>query len=71
MMDVYTLEQSEHWDAVVRSFKEYDVYWLSGYVKAFQIHGDGEPLLFHYEENETRGINVVMKRDVAKDERFS
>ena len=69
-MDVYTLEQSEHWDAVVRSFKEYDVYWLSGYVKAFQIHGDGEPLLFHYEENETRGINVVMKRDVAKDERF-
>lgn len=71
MMDVYTLEQSEHWDAVVRSFKEYDVYWLSGYVKAFQIHGDGEPLLFYYEENETRGINVVMKRDVAKDERFS
>ena len=70
MMDVYTLEQSEHWDAVVRSFKDYDVYWLSGYVKAFQIHGDGEPLLFHYEENETRGINVVMKRDVAKDERF-
>lgn len=67
---VYTLEQSEQWDAVVRSFKEYDVYWLSGYVKAFQIHGDGEPLLFFYDGDCVRGINVVMKRDVAQDERF-
>ena len=70
VLTVYTLEQSEQWDAIVRSFKEYDVYWLSGYVKAFQIHGDGDPLLFHYEGEGTRGINVVMKRDVAKDERF-
>lgn len=69
-LTVYTLEQSEQWDAVVRSFKEYDVYWLCGYVKAFQIHGDGEPLLFFYEGYGCRGINVVMKRNVAKDERF-
>lgn len=70
-LTVCTLEQSEQWDAVVRSFKKYDVYWLSGYVKAFQIHGDGEPLLFHFEGSDVRGINVVMKRDVAKDERFA
>ena len=69
-LTVYTIEQSEQWDAIVRSFIEYDIYWLSGYVKAFQIHGDGEPLLFHYEGSGARGINVVMKRDVAKDERF-
>ena len=71
MLTVYTLEQSEQWDTVVRSFEEHDVYWLSGYVKAFQIHGDGEPLLFYYNDNFTRGINVVMKRDVAKDKHFS
>ena len=70
-ISVYTLDQSEQWDAVVRSFKEYDVYWLSGYVKAFQIHGDGEPLLFLYDGEKVRGINVVMKRDVAKDKRFA
>lgn len=69
-LTVYTIEQLEQWDAVVRSFKGYDVYWLSGYVKAFQIHGDGNPLLFYYEGEGTRGINVVMKRDVANDERF-
>lgn len=69
-LTVYTLEQSEKWDAVVRSFHDYDVYWLSGYVKAFRIHGDGEPLLFHYDDGSVRGISVAMKRDVAKDERF-
>ena len=70
VLTVYTLDQGEQWDAIVHSFREYDVYWLSGYVKAFQIHGDGDPLLFFYEDNKVRGINVVMKRDVAKDERF-
>lgn len=70
MLKVYTLEQSEQWDAIVRSFREHDVYWLSGYVKAFQIHGDGDPLLFFYDDGTTRGINVVMKRDVAKDVKF-
>ena len=71
MLTVYALEQAEQWDATVKSFAAYDTYWLSGYVKAFQIHGDGQPLLFYYESQTTRGINVVMKRDVAKDERFS
>lgn len=68
---VYTLDRAEEWDVAVRSFREYDVYWLSGYVKAFRLHGDGEPLLFHYESPETRGINVVMKRDVSKDKHFA
>ena len=70
MLTVYTLDQSEQWDSIVCSFKDYDVYWLSGYVKAFQIHGDGEPLLFLYEDESVRGINVVMKRDVAMDKHF-
>lgn len=70
MLTVYTLEQCEEWDSKVRSFENYDVYWLSGYVKAFKIHGDGEPLLFYYESACTKGINVVMKRDVAYDSHF-
>lgn len=69
-LSIYTLDQSEQWDSIVRSFKDYDTYWLSGYVKAFHIHGDGDPLLFYFEKEETRGINVVMKRDVAKDQHF-
>ena len=70
MLTVFTLEQSKQWDLIVKSFAEYDVYWLSGYVKAFKLHGDGEPLLLYYEDESTRGINVVMKRDIAKAEKF-
>lgn len=71
MFTILTLEQSEKWDSIVRSFKKYDAYWLSGYVKGFQIHGDGDPLLFFYDDDKVRGINVVMKRDVAKDTHFA
>lgn len=70
MIAVYTLEQVEQWDKLVRSFKKYDTYWLSGYVKAFYIHGDGDPLLLYYDNQNTRGINVVMKRDIAKSVQF-
>ncbi len=70
MIKVFTLEQSSEWDSIVKSFSSHDVYWLSGYVRAFQIHGDGEPLLFYYDDGSTRGINVVMKRDIADDVHF-
>jgi hypothetical protein len=69
-LHLYTLEENEQWDSIVRSFSKHDVYWLSGYVKAFKIHGDGEPLLFYYEDKKIRGINVVMKRDIAFDKNF-
>ena len=66
MLSVFTLERAVEWDSTVRSFCEYDTYWLSGYVKAFMIHGEGDPMLFYYDDGNTRGINVVMKRDIAK-----
>ncbi len=71
MLTVIGLEQEDQWDSIVHSFKNYDVYWLSGYVKGFKIHGDGNPLLFLYESKKVRGINVAMKRDIAKDPQFA
>lgn len=71
MITVYGIEQAEEWDRIVRSFEDYDIYWLSGYVRAFQIHGDGMPVLLLYEGKGTRAMNVVMKRDIAEDTRFS
>ena len=70
MLSVYTLENSKEWDEKVASFVDCDTYWLSGYTKAFKNHGDGEPILFHYDDGQTRGINVVMKRDIAEDVHF-
>ena len=71
MLTVYTIEQHEQWDAVVCSFSEYDVYYMSGYARGFRIHGDGEPLLIHYQDETVRGIHVIMKRDIATDVHFA
>ncbi len=66
MIEVVSLEEPSRWDGIVASFKEYDVYYLSGYVRAFRLHGDGEPLLYHYTHGDTRGICVFMRRDVSE-----
>ncbi|MEK4228821.1 GNAT family N-acetyltransferase [Solibacillus sp. FSL H8-0538] len=60
----------EKWDQIVKSFHNFDVYYLADYVKAFKIHKDGEPLLFYYEDKNIKAMNVVMKRDIANDKRF-
>lgn len=65
MIQLYDLSQVEQWDACVKSFAEWDVYYLSGYVKAFHIHGDGDPFLLYYEENGLRAIYVYMRRETA------
>lgn len=70
MLNVYSVTQKEEWDSIVKSFQHFDVYYLNGYVKAFELHGDGEPLLLHYSSNTLHGINVVMKRDIANDIHF-
>lgn len=70
MLKFFTIDQSNQWDSIVCSFCEHDVYWLSGYVKAFELHGDGEAILLYYKDEETRGINVVMKRDISMDGHF-
>jgi hypothetical protein len=59
------MSQASTWDNVVKSFARYDVYYLSGYVKAFQIHGDGEPQLLYYEADGLKAIYVYMKRKTA------
>ena len=65
---IITLQEKDKWNDIVRSFKNYDVFYLSEYVEAFKEHGDGEPILFYYNDDstQTKAINVVMKRDIAK-----
>ncbi len=68
MIEAISVNEVERWDNVVRSFKEFDVYYLNEYVRAFQIHGDGEPILIYFEDGTNRAMNVVMKRDISENE---
>lgn len=61
-IQVYTLKEAAAWEQCMGQFAQRDVYYLPGYAKAFEINGDGEPLLFYYECGEKKAANVVMKR---------
>ena len=72
MIKLYSIEENAQWDDIVKSFSQYDVYYLSGYVKAFQIHGDGDSYLLYYESEDyksteagLRAIYVYMRRKTA------
>lgn len=67
---IITLKEKEKWKEIVKSFSHYDVFYLPEYVEAFELHGDGEPFLFYYNNGKTKAMNVVMKRDIAKAEFF-
>ena len=69
-LEIIKINEVEKWDNIVKSFKDYDVYYLNGYVSAFKLHGDGEPLLIYFNNNTTRAINVVIKRDISQCEEF-
>lgn len=65
MIKIYSLQDESRWDFIVKSFARYDVYYLSGYVKAFMIHGDGDPQLLYYEADGLRAVYVYMKRKTS------
>jgi hypothetical protein len=64
-LDLITINETGKWDKIVKSFRDYDVNYLSAYAKAFHLHGEGDPLLLFYNDGNTRAMNVVMKRDIA------
>ncbi|MCK9471966.1 MAG: GNAT family N-acetyltransferase [Bacilli bacterium] len=70
MLQVISNDDPIKWNKIVKSFKDHDVYYLAEYSKAFQIHGDGDPILFYFDNGKIRAINVVMKRDIALDTNF-
>jgi len=65
MLRIITLSEARSWDEIVRSFADYEVYYLSGYVNAHKVHGDGEPLLLLFNYDGERAINIVQKRDIS------
>lgn len=70
MISMITINESKKWDTIVKSFDNYDPCYLSQYSKAFGESGEGEPLLFYYENGNTKAMNVVMKRDIALSNQF-
>lgn len=62
--------KNEEWNKIVKSFKEWDVYYLYEYSRALQLHGDGEPILFIMEKEKFKACYVAIKSDIAHSNLF-
>lgn len=71
LLTVYNASQAPKWNAIVKSFSNWDIYYLYEYAHSLMVHGDGEPLLIYFEDGKTKLCYVVMKRDIADDDKFS
>ena len=69
-MKIYTADQADCWNQYVKSFSNWDVYYLCEYAISLKLHGDGVPLLVCYEDAASRMCFVVMKKDILEDIRF-
>lgn len=65
-MQVITHTDKEKWNNIVKSFSNWDIYYLQEYSMSFMKHGDGTPLLFYYEDSNCRLCYVVMLNDISQ-----
>ena len=64
------MDEKERWDGIVKSFHNWDVYYLQEYAASFQLHGDGTPFLIDYEYDDSHFCYVVMMSDIADSPKF-
>jgi hypothetical protein len=70
LFNIYTLDDKEKWQNIVDSFNNNDIYYYPEYVQAYKVNGDGEPILIHYFDGNIEALNVVIKRDLSKIDKF-
>ncbi len=70
MLRIVHRNEKDRWDEIVKSYNNWDIYYLCDYADSFRLHGDGEPLLIDFFDQRGRFCYVVMKRDIADDSKF-
>jgi hypothetical protein len=73
MIRTFSIDEKKEWNEVVRSFKNYDIYYSLDYLYPFYMIGDGEPILIYYETDGLKAMCALMKRnllDYGVDEYF-
>lgn len=67
MIDIIYPDQIDKWNESLNKFPSVSVHFTYQYCKAFEIYGDGQPLLLFYKGKDGHeGICVIMKRDISE-----
>lgn len=70
ILTVFGKEDRKAWDAYVRTFHNWDVYYLYEYAYSFMLHGDGDIHLICFENDAERFCYVVMQNDISDAPQF-
>ena len=65
-LEIISFIEKDKWNRIVKSFNQYDVYYLNEYVSAFRYTNDGTPLLIYYCGENMRLCYAVQQSDVAE-----
>lgn len=64
-MKIIPIKEKQNWNAIVKSFSNWDIYYLNEYAESFKIHGDGEPYLIYFEFDKGKIAFVVFQNDIS------
>lgn len=65
-IEIIPVENIERWNNIVKGFEKWDIYYLNEYAKSLELHGDGQPFLIYYENEQGKLCYVMMQSDIAK-----
>lgn len=65
MVEVLTTEQHKEWNDIVKTFNNWEVYFLCEYAISLEMHGDGRALLFYFKNDKNSACFVTMVKDIA------
>ncbi len=71
MIELIDIKQSDRWNKIVKSFRDWDIYYTNEYARSLQLHGDGEPKLLYWKGNGKELCCTIMIQDIARSECFN
>lgn len=64
-MIIITTEKEEQWNTIIKSFSDWDIYYLCQYNKSLELHGDGQAYLIYFEKGDSRICYIVVQKDIS------
>ncbi len=65
-MEIIYIGEKEKWNCKIKSFLDWDIYYLNEYASSLQLHGDGQPVLVYHEQSGGKLCYVMMQEDIAE-----
>ena len=65
-MEIIYIGEKEKWNGKIKSFLDWDIYYLNEYASSLQLHGDGQPVLVYHEQSGGKLCYVMMQEDIAE-----